>query len=116
MPHWGTQYTHHVEPIQRRVGRLLVDAGADLVVGGHPHWVQPMERYRGAVIAYSLGNFVFDMDFMDQTMEGVALTATFRGDRLRGVRLTPYRMDSRFAPRPVHGAVARDILAQAGVH
>jgi poly-gamma-glutamate synthesis protein (capsule biosynthesis protein) len=114
MPHWGTQYTHRVEPIQRRVGRRLVDAGADLVVGAHPHWVQGMERYRGAVIAYSLGNFVFDMDFMDQTMEGVALTVSFRGDRLRGIELTPYRLDSRFAPRPVRGAAARAILADVG--
>jgi len=112
MPHWGTQYTHRVGPTQRLVGRRLVDAGADLVIGGHPHWVQGVEHYRGAVIAYSLGNFVFDMDFMEQTMEGVALTATFRGDRLHGITLTPYRLDGRFAPRPVHGAVARTILAQ----
>jgi poly-gamma-glutamate synthesis protein (capsule biosynthesis protein) len=113
MPHWGTQYTHAVEPAQRLVGRRLVDAGADLVIGGHPHWVQPVERYRGAVIAYSLGNFVFDMDFMTETMEGVALTATFRGDRLRRLRLTPYRLDDRFVPRPVHGRAARAVLAQA---
>jgi poly-gamma-glutamate synthesis protein (capsule biosynthesis protein) len=114
MPHWGTQYTHRVDPIQRRVGRRLVDAGADLVVGGHPHWVQGLERYHGAVIAYSLGNFVFDMDFMEQTMEGVALTATFHGDRLTGVDLTPYRMDSSFAPHIVHGPAARAVLAQLG--
>jgi poly-gamma-glutamate synthesis protein (capsule biosynthesis protein) len=113
IPHWGTQYTHRVEPAQRLVGRRLVDAGADLVIGGHPHWVQGVERYHGALIAYSLGNFVFDMDFMQETMEGVALTATFRGDRLRTVALTPYRLDSRFAPRPVRGALAREILAQA---
>ncbi len=113
MPHWGTQYTHAVGPLQRRVARRLVDAGADLVIGGHPHWVQGVEHYRGATIAYSLGNFVFDMDFMEETMEGVALTATFRGDRLRGVALTPYRLDRRFAPHVVHGAAARAILAQA---
>jgi poly-gamma-glutamate capsule biosynthesis protein CapA/YwtB (metallophosphatase superfamily) len=113
MPHWGTQYTHRVGPAQRFVGRRLVDAGADLVVGGHPHWVQGTERYRGATIAYSLGNFVFDMDFMQETTEGVALTATFRGDRLRRVELTPYRLDDRFAPRLVHGAAARRIVAQA---
>jgi len=113
VPHWGTQYTHRVVPAQRQVGRRLVDAGADLIVGGHPHWVQGMERYRGAVIAYSLGNFVFDMDFMAETMEGVALTATFRGGRLAGVELTPYRLDRGFAPRTVHGRAARSILAQA---
>jgi poly-gamma-glutamate capsule biosynthesis protein CapA/YwtB (metallophosphatase superfamily) len=110
LPHWGTQYTHVAEPVQSLVGRRLVDAGADLVVGGHPHWVQGLEQYDGAVIAHSLGNFVFDMDFMDQTMEGVTLTARFRGDRLRGVELTPYRLDRTFTPRPVTGSSARAIL------
>ena len=116
LPHWGTQYTHVAEPIQSLVGRRLVDAGADLVVGGHPHWVQGLERYHGAVIAHSLGNFVFDMDFMEQTMEGATLTATFRGDRLRGVELTPYRLDSTFAPRPATGPAARAVLRDIRTH
>jgi poly-gamma-glutamate synthesis protein (capsule biosynthesis protein) len=115
LPHWGTQYTHVAEPIQSLVGRRLVDAGADLVVGGHPHWVQGLERYDGAVIAHSLGNFVFDMDFMEQTMEGVSLTARFRGARLVGVHLAPYRLDATFTPRPVSGnaagAILRDVRA-----
>ncbi len=110
LPHWGTQYTHVAEPVQRRVARRLVDAGADLVAGGHPHWVQGLERYRGAVIAHSLGNFVFDMDFMEQTMEGVALTATIRGSRVVGVHLTPYRLDAGFTPRLLRGAAARAVL------
>jgi poly-gamma-glutamate capsule biosynthesis protein CapA/YwtB (metallophosphatase superfamily) len=116
LPHWGTQYTHVAEPIQSLVGRRLVDAGADLVVGGHPHWVQGLERYDGAVIAHSLGNFVFDMDFMEQTMEGVTLTATFRGDRLRGVELTPYRLDATFTPRPATGHGARAVLRDVRAH
>ncbi|HEX6150426.1 CapA family protein [Nocardioides sp.] len=111
LPHWGTQYTHAPEPVQSQVGRALVRAGADLVAGGHPHWVQGLEPVGRAVIAHSLGNFVFDMDFMEQTMEGVMLVATFRGDRLAGVRLEPYRMGPDFAPRRVEGAVAEGILA-----
>ena len=111
MPHWGTQYTHAPEPVQRVVGRRLVEAGADLVVGGHPHWVQAIERHRGATIAHSLGNFVFDMDFMEQTMEGVALTATITGDRVVRVELAPYRMDATFTPRPLRGAAGRAVLA-----
>jgi poly-gamma-glutamate synthesis protein (capsule biosynthesis protein) len=111
LPHWGTQYTHTPEPVQSQVGRALVRAGADLVVGGHPHWVQGLEPVGSAVIAHSLGNFVFDMDFMEQTMEGVMLAATFRGDRLAGIRLEPYRMGPDFAPRPVRGAAAEEILA-----
>jgi poly-gamma-glutamate synthesis protein (capsule biosynthesis protein) len=114
LPHWGTQYTHEPEPIQRRVGKELVRAGADLVVGGHPHWVQGIDAVRGVPVLHSLGNFVFDMDFMEQTMEGVVLEATFWGDRLKAVRLLPYRMDeATFAPRRVRGAAAARILEDA---
>ncbi len=112
LPHWGTQYTHEPEPIQRRVARRLVMAGADLVVGGHPHWVQGVESVRGVPVVHSLGNFVFDMDFMTETMEGVVLETTWRGDELRRVRFVPYVMDpGSFAPRVVRGPRARSILA-----
>jgi poly-gamma-glutamate synthesis protein (capsule biosynthesis protein) len=57
--HWGWE-----EPVanqrQRQLARLMIDAGADAVVGGHPHLVQDTERYQGKPIFYSLGNFVFD--------------------------------------------------------
>ena len=78
LPHWGTQYTHAPEPIQRTVARRWCGAGADLVVGGHPHWVQSVERSAACRCCHSLGNFVFDMDFMTQTMEGVVLEAVWR--------------------------------------
>jgi len=112
LPHWGEQYTHAPEPVQRTVARELVAAGADLVVGGHPHWVQGVDSMGGVPVAHSLGNFVFDMDFADQTMEGVVLEATFRGADLVRVRFVPYRMDpGTFAPRVVDGADGAEILA-----
>ena len=111
LPHWGTQYTHVAEPIQSRVGRRLIGAGAALVAGSHPHWVQGIERYADGVIVHSLGNFVFDMDFMQQTREGVTLTATFWGDELKGVTFAPYVIGPGFAPRPATGAVRLSILA-----
>ncbi|MDP3893150.1 CapA family protein [Nocardioides sp.] len=110
LPHWGTQYTHRPEPIQRTVARRLARAGADLVVGGHPHWVQGLDLVGGTLVAHSLGNFVFDMDFMTQTQQGVVLEATFWGDRLTAFDLVPYRMDESFAPRVVRGDEATDIL------
>jgi poly-gamma-glutamate capsule biosynthesis protein CapA/YwtB (metallophosphatase superfamily) len=115
LPHWGDQYTHLPVPDQRQVGRALVDAGADVVVGGHPHWVQRVQRHRGTLIAHSLGNFVFDMDSMRQTMEGVVADLVFVGDRLRRVRFTPYVLGSDFAPRVVRGPRARAVLRPLGV-
>ena len=99
IPHWGTQYTNRPEPVQRRVARAVVAAGADLVVGGHPHWVQGASSVADALVVQSLGNFVFDMDFMDETMAGVVLETTWWGDRLVAAELVPYRMDASFTPR-----------------
>ena len=111
VPHWGTQYTHEPEPVQRRVAKVLVGAGADLVVGGHPHWVQGIDVVGDALVAHSLGNFVFDMDFMTETQQGVILEATYWGDRLVAVDLVPCRMDGSFAPRTADGPEGAEILA-----
>lgn len=112
LPHWGTQYTHAPEPVQRLVARRLVAAGADLVVGGHPHWVQGVDAVAGVPVLHSLGNFVFDMDFMTETLEGVLLETTWWSGRLRALRLVPYVMDPvSFAPRVVTGERAEAVLA-----
>ncbi|MGH3469136.1 MAG: CapA family protein, partial [Thermocrispum sp.] len=110
MPHWGTQYTNTPEPVQRQVAAELVDAGADLVVGGHPHWVQGVAMVRDRLVVHSLGNFVFDMDFMRETQEGVLLELTYWGAELKAADFVPYRMDDDFAPRVVPFAERRAIL------
>jgi poly-gamma-glutamate synthesis protein (capsule biosynthesis protein) len=58
--HWGIEYARQPQESQRRIARRLIKAGADLVLGHHTHTPQPVERYRNGLIAYSLGNFVFD--------------------------------------------------------
>ncbi|HEX6878306.1 MAG TPA: CapA family protein [Nocardioidaceae bacterium] len=110
IPHWGTQYTNRPEPVQRVVASRLVRAGVDVVVGGHPHWLQGVEIVRERLVAHSLGNFVFDMDFMRQTQEGAILEMTFWGEELRAAELVPYVMDDRFAPRVVTGQRAGQVL------
>ncbi len=115
LPHWGDQYTHQPEPVQRVVARRLVEAGADLVVGGHPHWVQGVDAVDDVPVAHSLGNFVFDMGpangFPEQTRQGVVLESTWWGGELKAVRLVPYLMDPvSFAPGVVRGDEAADIL------
>lgn len=110
MTHWGTQYTNVPERSQRRIARALVDAGADVVVGGHPHWVQGWESIAEATVVHSLGNFVFDMDFMRETREGIFVEIVSRGGRVVAVRPVPYVIDGRFTPRPVAGSRANDII------
>jgi poly-gamma-glutamate synthesis protein (capsule biosynthesis protein) len=113
MPHWGEQYTHRPWPVQRRVARALVRAGADLVVGGHPHWVQGTSMVGDAVVAHSLGNFVFDMDFSAPAMEGATLETVWWDGELKAAELVPYGMDASFTPRWLPWPEAREVLAPA---
>jgi poly-gamma-glutamate capsule biosynthesis protein CapA/YwtB (metallophosphatase superfamily) len=114
IPHWGDQYTHTPWPSQYVVSKRLVAAGADLVVGGHPHWVQGMEDVAGVPVIHSLGNFVFDMGsdrFTGEAREGVVMETTWWGDELKAFQLVPYAMETGpFVPRVVNGARAADIL------
>jgi poly-gamma-glutamate capsule biosynthesis protein CapA/YwtB (metallophosphatase superfamily) len=58
--HWGIENSERITDEQRELARWLIDCGVDLVVGSHPHCVQPLDFYHGCPIAYSLGNLVFD--------------------------------------------------------
>ena len=110
LPHWGDQYTNLPVPDQRRVGRAMLDAGADIVVGGHPHWVQGIQTHQGGLVVHSLGNFVFDMDFSQETEEGVLLELVWWGSELMGARFVPYVIDDDYVPRLAYGPRAEATL------
>lgn len=59
--HHGVEYSNYPLPAFMKLGRAVIDAGADVILGHHPHVLQGIEDYRGKLIAYSLGNFVFDL-------------------------------------------------------
>lgn len=81
MPHWGIEYETQSNPKQRELARKFIDAGADMIIGAHPHVVQEIEIYKGKLIAYSLGNFVFDQDFSKETREGMGLGLVFDSEK-----------------------------------
>lgn len=70
--HWGTEYQAGVGEKIKTIAHQFVDGGADMVIGSHPHVVEPTEIYRTKKIYYSLGNFIFDQYFSDQTKRGLA--------------------------------------------
>lgn len=63
--HWGTEYSETLETAQTEGARELIDAGADVVLGAHPHCLQGMEYYNGKPILYSLGNYWFNEKTLD---------------------------------------------------
>jgi poly-gamma-glutamate capsule biosynthesis protein CapA/YwtB (metallophosphatase superfamily) len=79
--HAGVEYDRKQEETKERAFRMLVDLGVDLVLGHHPHVVQDVEIYKGRVIAYSLGNLVFDQSWSAKTSEGLLLEVGFAGER-----------------------------------
>jgi len=87
-PHWGSEYATSHNSSQESLAHLMVDSGADLVVGSHPHVVQDSEIYKGKLIAYSLGNFVFDQLFSAETQRGAILSVSATGEKIK-VGFTP---------------------------
>jgi poly-gamma-glutamate synthesis protein (capsule biosynthesis protein) len=116
LPHWGREFSADISYEQRAAARAMVAAGATLVVGNHPHRVQGVETFEnGAVAAYALGNFVFDMTWSDGTLftiQGIMLRARFRGADLQGVDLLPIHIYDDFQPRLADAAEAEQILAE----
>ncbi len=86
--HWGEEYKNVSNERQQTLGRALIDAGADVVVGHHPHVVEEVERYHGKPIFYSLGNFVFDQYFSEETQQGLAVKIAI-GDKEVSYELIP---------------------------
>lgn len=90
--HAGTEYAPSPNAQQKDFARAAIDAGATLVVGHHPHVVQPWERYRNGVIFYSLGNLVFDQFQRAETQRGELARVTFKGAALSNVEILPVKI------------------------
>ena len=87
--HWGVEFTNYPTEEQRRLARSMVDQGADLVLGYHPHAIQGFEIYRGKVIAYSLGNFIMDRQDTDLARESMILDFLIGPDGVKQVEVHP---------------------------
>lgn len=77
--HWGTEYVPATQSV-KQLARQFIDAGADLIIGSHPHVVQENEVYQGKTIYYSLGNLVFDQYGSLETTQGLLVRAVLDTD------------------------------------
>ena len=97
--HWGKEYERQPMPDPGvptpddpvNIGHEAIDWGADIVIGNHPHWYQGVEVYKGKLITYANGNFVFDQMWSEETREGVIGTYTFYGTQLVAASWKPVR-------------------------
>ncbi len=99
--HWGREYVMRVPKWKRSLAHAMIDAGATLVIGHHPHVPQSVERYHGGLIAYSLGNFLFDMlaRFKHlRTRRGFMLEVVMNGKKIESFELIPIDSGDDFRP------------------
>jgi poly-gamma-glutamate synthesis protein (capsule biosynthesis protein) len=102
--HWGFENQPNASHYQQDFSKQLIDAGMDVVIGAHPHWLQPIERYKSGVAFYSLGNFVADQMSFRRSMESVIVRLTLEKhpERLQvDYELLPMKLVDVGQPRPV---------------
>lgn len=93
--HAGIEYEKHNER-QEFLFKSSIDAGADLIVGSHPHVAQDIQIYKGKPILYSLGNFMFDQYFSKETMQGLVVVAEYKDKDLIGLKSYISHQNSHF--------------------
>jgi poly-gamma-glutamate capsule biosynthesis protein CapA/YwtB (metallophosphatase superfamily) len=113
MPHWGTEYKHDPSSSQVFAAHQFVDAGADAIIGAHPHVIQTVETYNGVPIVYSLGNFLFDQDWSEATKRGMAVRMTVESDKLT-LKFQPLYLEKR-QMRPAAEPKRQEMLDTLGV-
>jgi gamma-polyglutamate biosynthesis protein CapA len=99
--HWGVEFVPHPAQAEQELGRRILDAGGDLVIGHHPHVPRRVERYGRGVIAYSLGNFVFDQLWNRWLRTGLVLRVRLSKAGVVGFSTDWVWIDDDYQPRPM---------------
>jgi len=102
--HWGTENVFYPSPKQIDLAHKLVDHGATLILGHHPHVIQGIEEYKNGLIAYSLGNFQFDPKLsQSKTNDSMILSVNFSKAGLQEYKVLPIVINADFLPCVVKG-------------
>ncbi|MCK5490501.1 MAG: CapA family protein [Candidatus Pacebacteria bacterium] len=110
--HAGIEYQISPSLFQENFSRNAIDAGADLVIGHHPHVVQTVEVYQDKYIIYSLGNFVFDQMWSNETRLGAIAEIIFQDKKIISLKFIPVKSYDYSQPIAIEGAEAEKILGR----
>ncbi len=109
--HAGTEYQRSPDTEQITFAHAAIDAGADLVIGHHPHWFQSVEKYKDKYIIYSLGNFVFDQMWSEETREGIVADIYLNRNGIVELNFLPIKIFDYSQPQFVTGNEKNRLLA-----
>jgi poly-gamma-glutamate capsule biosynthesis protein CapA/YwtB (metallophosphatase superfamily)/uncharacterized membrane protein (UPF0127 family) len=120
--HWGAEYETSASQAQKNLAHKIIDAGADLIIGHHPHVVQDIEQYKNKMIFYSLGNFIFDQYFSEETQQGLAVRLEIYGSKIiyriipvKSIVSQPQLMEKEEAKKFMKGRGFESIIGIGGV-
>lgn len=111
--HWGTESGNAVQPYQRNAAHQAIDAGADVIIGHHPHVLQGVERYKSGIVFYSLGNFAFASK--SRTADISAMVRLRLNDTQRTAEILPLDVLHRrvgFQPQLLHGEKGAAVIGR----
>ena len=109
--HWGNEYIHLPSHRQINMSRKFIDNGVDVIIGHHPHVIQPFEKYKKGLIFYSLGNFMFDMIYSKNVRSGILVHLDLHRNQEIEHEIVPITIDRNFIPQQSeHNILYNNIL------
>lgn len=100
--HWGNEYQPQAESWRVKLAHLMIDAGADIIHGHHPHVLQNNELYKNKPIYYSLGNFIFDQNWSQPTSKSELVNLTVDKNQIIDVTTVPFVIKNNSQPNPIN--------------
>ena len=97
--HWGVEYQKTPTSQQKDLAHQIIEAGAKVILGHHPHVIQPVEEYKSGLIFYSLGNFVFDQFWSEETKKGIVAKIIFAGKEIKSYETLPIYISNDCQPK-----------------
>lgn len=110
--HWGSEFIERPSPDEIATAHRIVDAGADLIIGHHPHVLRGIEKYGRGYIVYSLGNFVCDMVWDEPLREAAIVRFALTPQGAKLLRIVPVRINDDYQPVVLAGDDGERLLAR----
>lgn len=107
--HWGIEESFTIASQQKELAHRLLDSGADVILGHHPHQFQGIEIYKGKPVVYSMGNFIFDQND-PENQEGFILDMVYSGRKLKSFSAIPFRIEGKTRIVPLAAEDAKELL------
>lgn len=101
--HWGDEFIEMPSPDQIQFAHRIIDSGANLILGHHPHILQGIEQYHNGLVAYSLGNFIFDLNYLVELRSSVILECRLSKNGIVDYELHPVYIDKYYRPIVLNG-------------